>query len=85
MKTAGPIRNNSQCEDCGINIEMSRYQYGKLCPECKGDRRQGNAELRQVFKDLQRRNKKIEEEKEDWSTQNIKTNDDQMYRHRRFE
>jgi reverse gyrase len=84
MKTAGPIRNNSQCEDCGINIEMSRYQYGKLCPECKGDRRQGNAELTKVFKDLQKR-KNVQLEEEDWSTQNIKTNDDQMYRHRRFE
>jgi anaerobic ribonucleoside-triphosphate reductase len=84
MKTAGPIRNNSQCEDCGINIEMSRYQYGKLCPECKGDRRQGNAELRKVFKDLQKR-KNVQLEEEDWSSQNIKTNDDQLYRHRRFE
>jgi hypothetical protein len=63
---------------------MSKYQYGKLCPECKGDRRQGNAELRQVFKDLQKR-KNVQLEKEDWSSQNIKTNDDQLYRHRRFE
>ena len=84
MRTAGPIRNNSQCEDCGTNIEMSKYQYGKLCRECKGDRRQGNAELRQIFKDLQKR-KNVQLEEEDWSSQNIKTNDDQMYRHRRFE
>jgi hypothetical protein len=63
---------------------MSKYQYGKLCPECKGDRRQGNAELRQVFKDLQKR-KNVQLEEEDWSSQNIKTNDNQLYRHRRFE
>jgi Zn finger protein HypA/HybF involved in hydrogenase expression len=67
MKTAGPIRNNSQCEDCGTNIEMSKYQYGKLCRECKGDRRQGNAELRQIFKDLQKR-KNVQLEEEDWSS-----------------
>jgi hypothetical protein len=64
---------------------MSKYQFGKLCPECKGDRRQGNAELKKVFVELQKRNKKIEIEEEDWSSQNIKTNDNYLYRHRRFE
>ena len=84
MKRAGPIRNNNECEDCGIELSMTRYQYGKLCAECKSDRRQGNAELKEIFKDLQKR-RYVEPEDDDWSSQNIKTNDDQMYRHRRFE
>ena len=86
MKTAQPRRNNNTCEDCGTSIVMTKYQHGKLCPDCKRKRREGNGALKVIFAELRKRNAKlgITEADDDWSSQNVKTNDGQMFRHRRL-
>jgi len=84
MSRPKSIHNRNICEDCGVYIHMARYEKAKLCAECKSDRRAGNQELKQLFKEMSKR-KEVVEEESDWSGQNIKTNDDALYRHRRFE
>jgi len=59
---------NQQCTDCGIYIQMTKYEKAKLCVRCKSDRQSGNAEVRQIFKDLQKKNAGIVDN-DDWSTQ----------------
>mgnify|MGYP003662604857 CR=1 len=73
--------NDSTCNECGVYVPMHRYEKAKLCESCRADKRSGNAELRNIFKELQR---KASKEKEDWGSQNIKTKDDAMLRHHRF-
>jgi len=47
---------------------MTKYEKAKLCVRCKSDRQSGNAEVRQIFKDLQKKNAGIVDN-DDWSTQ----------------
>lgn len=73
--------NNKTCNECGVYVPMHQYEKAKLCHSCRVDKRSGNAEVRQIFKELQLNATK---EVEDWGTQNIKTNDDAMYRNHKF-
>ena len=59
---------NQKCTDCGIYIKMSKYEKAKLCVRCKSDRQSGNSEVRQIFKELQKKNAR-DFDKDDWSTQ----------------
>ena len=71
------------CSECGIRMKPVAFKrpYAKMCPECKGDNRQDNQELKKLFKQL---NAKASRDTEDWGSQNIKTKDDAMLRHHRF-
>ena len=71
--------NNNSCYECGVYVPMYKYQKAKLCDSCTADKRSGNAEVRQIFKDLQA---KATNEVEDWGSQNITTKDDALYRFR---
>lgn len=71
--------NNNSCHECGVYVSMSKYQKAKLCDSCTTDKRSGNAEVRQIFKDLQA---KATNEVEDWGSQNITTKDNALYRFR---
>ena len=62
------MKMNQQCTDCGIYIQMTKYEKAKLCVRCKSDRQSGNAEVRQIFKELQKKNAGIVDN-DDWSTQ----------------
>ena len=59
---------NQQCTDCGIYIQMTKYEKAKLCVRCKSDRQAGNTEVRQIFKELRKKNAHIVDN-DDWSTQ----------------
>ena len=71
--------NDSTCNECGVYVPMHRYEKAKLCESCRTEKRSGNAELRNIFKELQR---KASKEVEDWGSQNITTKDDAIYRFR---
>jgi|5B_taG_2_1085324.scaffolds.fasta_scaffold92962_1 hypothetical protein len=50
---------NHKCADCNIYIPMGKYEKSKLCLRCKSDRQVANTEVRQIFKALKERNKKM--------------------------
>ena len=43
--------NDSTCNECGVYVPMHRYEKAKLCESCRTDKRSGNAELRNIFKE----------------------------------
>ena len=47
---------------------MTKYEKAKLCVRCKSDRQAGNTEVRQIFKELRKKNALIVDN-DDWSTQ----------------
>jgi len=48
-----------KCINCGIKMKIGRYEKAKFCVSCNYDRQAGNAEIKKVFKDLQKRNSKM--------------------------
>jgi len=48
-----------KCINCGAEMKIGRYEKAKFCVSCNYDRQAGNAEIKKVFKDLQKRNSKM--------------------------
>jgi Zn-finger nucleic acid-binding protein len=67
------------CSECGIRMPPVAFKrpYAKMCPDCKGDNRSDNQELKKLFKQL---NAKASNEKEDWGSQNITPKDNVLFR-----
>jgi len=59
---------NQKCIDCDIYIPVGKYEKSKLCGRCRSEKQSGNAEVRQIFKELQKKNAGIVDN-DDWSTQ----------------
>jgi len=59
---------NQKCTDCDIYIPVGKYEKSKLCGRCRSEKQSGNAEVRQIFKELQKKNAGIVDN-DDWSTQ----------------
>ena len=49
-------KDQKKCLECGTDMKPVKFKrpFAKLCPECKGDRVQGNHELREIYKNLQK-------------------------------
>jgi len=48
-----------KCINCGVKMKIGRYEKAKFCVNCNYERQAGNAEIKKVFKDLQKRNSKM--------------------------
>lgn len=72
--------DNNECHQCGAYVPMTRYEKAKLCMSCREDKRAGNSELRQLFKELQKKNLRKYQD-EDWSHLNVKCNDRQIWKY----
>ena len=48
-----------KCINCGAEMKVGRYEKAKFCVNCNYERQAGNAEIKKVFKDLQKRNSKM--------------------------
>jgi len=48
-----------KCINCGAEMKVGRYEKAKFCANCNYERQIDNAEIKKVFKDLQKRNSKM--------------------------
>ena len=55
---------HNYCSECGISLKEVAYirPFAKMCGDCKAVGRQGNHEIREVTKQLQKRNSKMTDE-----------------------
>ncbi len=67
-----------KCMECGCYVEIARYEKVRLCKSCRSIKRSGHNEVRQIFKELQKRNQHLPED--DWSSLNVKCNDNQIWK-----
>lgn len=76
-------KDQKKCLECGTDMKPVKFKrpFAKLCPECKGDRVQGNHELREIYKNLQKQQKGNPILEEDWSHLNVKCNDNQIWKY----
>ena len=72
------MSEHRKCMECGCYVDIGRYERVKLCISCRSIKRSGHNEVRQIFKELQKRNQHLP--KEDWSSQNVKCNDNQIWK-----
>lgn len=58
------------CKDCGIKLKNTKHlrTYPKLCPDCRGDHQSSNVGVRDLFKELQKKNENLVDD-DDWSVQ----------------
>ena len=75
--------DQKRCLECGTEMKPVKFKrpFAKLCPECKGDRVQGNHELREIYKHLQKLRKEKPIPEEDWGHLNVKCNDRQIWKY----
>jgi len=75
--------DQTRCLECGTDMKPVKYKrpIAKLCPECKGDRSQGNHKLREIYKDLQNLNKDNPMPEEDWGHLNVKCDDTLVWKY----
>ena len=55
------------CKDCGIKLKNTKHlrTYPKLCPDCRGYHQSTNVGVREICKDLKKKNENMPDE--DWS------------------
>ncbi len=56
------------CKDCGIKLKNTKHlrTYPKLCPDCRGYHQSTNVGVREICKELKKKNENLPDD-DDWS------------------
>tara|TARA_Y200000002_G_scaffold382856_1_gene401680 strand:+ start:690 stop:923 length:234 start_codon:yes stop_codon:yes gene_type:complete len=69
---------SQRCSECGIYVEIARYEKVRLCKSCRSEKRVSHNEIRQLYKELKKKNMDLP--KDDWSSLNVECKDNQIWK-----